>query len=428
MRKLGLCLLFTTLCQGAEITAQEAFNETQKQIARQLSAVANYTCVLTVDRTLYVDEKRHASACETSASDGEKPYMHDRLRLDVAVSEGNEIFSWHGGRKFSSAGVNDLVKSGPISSGSFFGYLRNILFTPGVAISLNRNGTDQSTYKFDYYVPLKSSAYQIQGRNGSFIVPYHGSFTVRRDSFELQSLSVAAGQIPRAAEVCSAQTDILYQKAEISGKALLIPKSFQLHLLDNNLTDTFSQSEYTQCREFRGESTIRFEFDDSAGIQAQPIVQDEWLPAGIDLHIRLSTTLSDQSSFTGDPVEGVLLNSLRLRKRSITVPKGAVVTGVVSRMEYRYQPRRRHIVSIHWDRLTFGPNSLLLNAHPKQLIPQPRRLGPGYAGGRTNNAADDTGDEDTFTWSSNHFRMDQRFAAHYETAEKPVEAPAKHER
>ncbi len=61
--------------------------------------------------------------------------MHDRLRLDVAVSEGNEIFSWHGGSKFSSAGVNGVVKSGPISSGSFVGYLRNILFTQGVAIS-----------------------------------------------------------------------------------------------------------------------------------------------------------------------------------------------------------------------------------------------------------------------------------------------------
>ncbi|MFL6414592.1 MAG: hypothetical protein ACJ74Y_02840, partial [Bryobacteraceae bacterium] len=181
MLKLALYLLFTiTACCAAEITAQEAFNQAQQKIARQLSAVANYTCVLTVDRTLYVERKRPASVCDGSDRESERPFMHDRLRLDVAVSEGNEIFSWHGGRKFSSSGVNDVVKSGPISSGSFFGYLRNILFTPGVAISLDKSASDEKAFKFQYHVPLKSSAYQIHGRKGAFTVPYHGSFSVRR--------------------------------------------------------------------------------------------------------------------------------------------------------------------------------------------------------------------------------------------------------
>ena len=138
MLKLAFSLSFAIACCGAEITAQEAFNRAQAKIARQLSAVANYSCVLTVDRTVYVERKRRSAECTGSDRAAQKPFMHDRLRLDVAVSEGTEIFSWHGGRKFSSAGVNEVVKSGPISSGSFVGYLRNILFTPGVAIHLDR--------------------------------------------------------------------------------------------------------------------------------------------------------------------------------------------------------------------------------------------------------------------------------------------------
>ncbi len=264
MLKLVFSLSFAIACSGAEIAAQEAFNRAQEKIARQLSAVANYTCVLTVDRSMYVERKRRETGCAGSDRASEKPFMHDRLRLDVAVSEGTEIFSWHGGRKFSSAGVNEIVKSGPISSGSFVGYLRNILFTPGVAIHLDKAGTTDKSYKFNYYVPFNKSAYEVKGRRGDFIVPYHGSFALRSDTFELQSLSVNTSDIPRAAEVCSADTDISYQNLEIAGKSLLIPSAFQLHLLDTHSLDAWSQSEYTQCREFRGESTIRFNFDDSA--------------------------------------------------------------------------------------------------------------------------------------------------------------------
>src|SRR5689334_4651515 len=113
MLKLAFCLSFAVACCGQEITPQEAFNKAQAQVAHQLSAVANYTCVLNVDRTLYVERKRQSPACAGSDRSSEKPFMHDRLRLDVAVSEGTEMFSWHGGRRFSTAGVNEIVKSGP---------------------------------------------------------------------------------------------------------------------------------------------------------------------------------------------------------------------------------------------------------------------------------------------------------------------------
>lgn len=354
--------------------------------------------------------------------------MHDRLRLDVAVSEGNEIFSWHGGSKFSSAGVNEIVKSGPISSGSFVGYLRNILFTQGVAIKLNKAETTDKIYRFQYYVPLKSSAYQIRGRKGAYPVPYHGSFAVRTDTFELQSLSVNAGEIPRAAEVCSADTDIDYQNVEIAAKFLLIPKSFQLHVVDTNAVETFSQSEYTQCREFRGESTLRFDFDDSPQTQSNPGVHDQWLPAGTELHVWLSTTIDDQKSFTGDPVQGVLLNSFQAKRLNLTVPKGAAISGVVSRLEFRYQPNHHYVVAIHWDRLSWEHNSLLLNANPRRLYPQGRRFGPAYSGASSEHMIDEPGEEATFIWPSNHFRMDQSFTAYFETAERPKETPTENER
>ncbi len=133
--------------------------------------------------------------------------------------------------------------------------------------------------------------------------------------------------------------------------------------------------------------------------------------------MRLNTPITDQKTFTGDPVEGVLLNSFRVKGLNVTVPKGAIISGVVSKMELRYEPGHRYVVAIHWDRIAFGQNSLLLSANARRSYPQGRRFGPGYSGG----TSPDVSDEDAaFVWPSNHFRMDQTFTAYFETTEAPL--------
>ena len=47
----------------------------------------------------------------------------DRLRLDVAMVNRGEIFSWVGASKFDDAGIEDLVHNGPIATGAFGAYL-----------------------------------------------------------------------------------------------------------------------------------------------------------------------------------------------------------------------------------------------------------------------------------------------------------------
>jgi hypothetical protein len=229
---------------------------------------------------------------------------------------------------------------------------------------------------------------------------------------------VDTSDIPKAAEVCNADTKIAYQSVDIAGKSLLIPKSFELHMLDADTIDTFSQSEYTECREFRGESTVRFDFDDSPKGQSGAVVHDQAVPAGVRLHVRLITPIDDHKSFTGDPVQGVLLQPLVVKTLGISVPKGAIVSGVLSRMELRYQPTREYLVAIHWDRLTSGQNSYLLNATAVRQYPNGRRFGAGYSG--SSQMADDSADG-TFIWPSNHFRMDQTFTAYFENAAPPKE-------
>ena len=167
---------------------------------------------------------------------------------------------------------------------------------------------------------------------------------------------------------------------------------------------------------------MRFDFDDSPQGQSGAPVHDQPLPAGARMHVRLLTPIDDRNSFTGDAVEGVLLQPLVLDRARITVPKGAIVSGVLSKMELRYQPTREYIVAIHWDRLTSGPNTYLLNASAVRQYPNGRRFGPGYSG--RPEAGDDSAEGD-FIFPSNHFRMDQTFSAYFENSDAPQQPMAK---
>ncbi len=137
MRGLCISLLLIATCMAADDPSQ-LLSSIKQNILGQISKTANYTCVETLDRAYYRDPgfelALHGPAAIIKPAN---ELLTDRLRLDVGVSEGQEIYSWHGlSTLFSSAEVADVVRTGPISSGQFIGYLRNIFLSRGIAFSL----------------------------------------------------------------------------------------------------------------------------------------------------------------------------------------------------------------------------------------------------------------------------------------------------
>ncbi len=90
---------------------------------------------------------------------------------------------------------------------------------------------------------------------------------------------------------------------------------------------TVSRNEYSQCREFRGESTLRFDVNEPAAESpiAKPI-SAEPLPAGMTLRIGLRTPIDDRTSYMGDPVEGVLLDAVTIPGTDKSIAKNAVAS------------------------------------------------------------------------------------------------------
>ncbi len=104
--------------------------------------------------------------------------IHDRLRLDIAVSEGREIYSWHGENRFSSSTIAEVVGNGPISSGNFVGFLHNIFLVEGIQFKYSGASDVQgvTTFRFQYVVPVDRSGYHVKATRTSKVVPFHGSF------------------------------------------------------------------------------------------------------------------------------------------------------------------------------------------------------------------------------------------------------------
>lgn len=424
-----LAYFFIGAPAAAADDAGQILQQVRETVAAQIKKSANYTCVQTIDRTYFKNSRDLLPGCAyESQTPARKETMHDRLRLDVAVSEGQEIYSWHGENNFSSSAINSVVKSGPISSGGFIGFLHNIFLDAGVQFSYTGRsvGNGVAVHAFAYTVPVASSRYHVQSKHGSPIVPFHGSFSVDATSFELASLTVVADGIPNDSSICSAETEVDYQIARISGRDSLIPSRFLLRIDDSSHIYTVSRNEYAQCREFRGESTLRFDLDDT-GTQAapKPVAIMGWLPAGITLRIGMRSPIDEKTAFTGDSIEGVLLDSAKLPGTQTTIPKGALLKGIITELEEFYDPGKYYFVRIEFRRLTFGNSTYLLNGLHKPVGTEGDKLyflfGKPLPAPVTEELR-----EGTIVFDSRHFRLDHRFSGEWETSQPPDATPSAH--
>ncbi|MGA8028158.1 MAG: hypothetical protein WB992_13525, partial [Bryobacteraceae bacterium] len=263
------------------------------------------------------------------------------------------------------------------------------------------------------------SHYHVNAQSGNPLVPFHGSFSVNSASFELTSLTIVADSVPTDSNICSAETDIKYQNVNMSGREALIPKSFDLLIDDVKHIYTISRSEYSQCREFRGESTIRFD-DPAAGAAPAPtpIAATEWLPAGMVLHVGLRTPIDEKKAYTGDPVEGVLLDPVVIPGSGKAIPKGASLSGIITKLEERYEPEKHYAVRIEFQRLAFGNRAFLLRASHKPSRKEGDKLYFLY-GEPLPAVITEQLEEGTMIFDARHFRLGQRFSAEWETRKPP---------
>ena len=379
----NLLLLAAMACAGAE-DPEEILRQVKKNVSEQIAESANYACTETLIRSYFRPITALSAACgPASPPPQRKQFARDQLRLDVAVSKDAELYSWHGENQFSSNRISDIVETGPISSGGFVGYLQNIFLGKGIEFTYTGTSSlnGKQLFNFDFVVSKEASAYTILVGTEYQVVPFHGSFGASGGNFELVTLKVVPDEIPFGSNMCSAQTEIHYQLAPISGRDALIPESFQFTVDDDQHVYIVSRGQYQQCHEFRSESTLRFDYSDAeshSGVLPAGIT--ERVPAGVTLHLALTTPVNNDNSYAGDPVDAVLLAPVKLPGASGEIPRGARVHGVITQFDSRLEPSEHFFLKIVFERITAANKSYTLLAVHKPSGKELDKITPLFGG------------------------------------------------
>lgn len=387
--RLSVFLLFACLFSRASDNPNEILRRIDAKVLGHLAKAVNYTCVETVDRQYFTPVVPEGASCnqnphrlKLARALGLRLAARDRLRLDVAVSGGNEMYSWHAAHKFSSTLIDRIVREGPIGSGGFVGFLENIFGTRGVRFRYEGRQTKGTAgvFAFEYAVPLPASHYVIEGKHRK-AVPFHGSFLAYTSNYELASMTLIADEIPNAVGICASRNWIGYQLVTVAGNELLLPKEWTLGLTTPALSTT-SRSKYTECREFAGQATISYKnLVSGPAADIQPLLPPQELPAKLRLKIRLLTPISGEHSSAGDPVRGKLLRRIVIGRRGRQIPRGAILDGVITRLEQSYEPSIYYLLDIEFNSMRSGNRTFILRARPKPTPKQTANLRSIYPSG-----------------------------------------------
>lgn len=363
----GLCprLLFLSVAVAAQAaqTPQELFDKVRLNVARNLERMPKYICLQRQERRVFEDPDQWSwKSCAGLAEgrrkhgrEGLRPTSIQRLRLEVTVANSTEVFSWPGGEAFETEEVKKAVGQGITGTGDFGVFLGGIFLNKGVEVKYlgERLEDGRTLAEFSYRVPVESSRYTYKYPKGSAIVGYQGTFWADPATAVLEHVTVDAIDLPSESRTCRVSTEMNYQKLHIGEADFLLPKVSLLTLVELSGNEHVNEMRYTSCRQYLGESTVRF--DDPAETAAQQNKEPPPpLPAGLTVKIVLTTPIDPANAAAGDAVDGVLKDALRDKAGKILAPANTVLHGRIMYFEERLWPERIYVLSVKFDRIERG--------------------------------------------------------------------------
>jgi hypothetical protein len=364
----ALLLAAATAASTADSEASELFHKVRAKVLEDVSHVPRYTCVQTVNRSQYRPQygTRPANCRDIIAARKQLASLgylisRDRVRLDVAIMDGAETFSWAGARRFETSHVDDLVTSGTTGSGEFVSFLISI-FGPDVnAISRLRPTL------FAYSIPAEKSHYRYRTNGPERTAGYYGTFVVDAASAELKRLTVETDDFPPEEAACSVKDTMDYHRVKIGNGDFLLPEVATMDVLYNSGIESVNETRYSGCREYAGESTIRFDDGTAAAptdappaaappvsappAQAKVSASPRPLPSGLRFRIGLTSPIHSDTAAAGDAITGVVLRDVKDRKLGVVASKDDIVHGRILQIEQRMFPLPHWTLAIRFDGL-----------------------------------------------------------------------------
>ena len=172
-----------------------ALGKIRHRMAQSLREVQNYTCAETV-RRIRVEPPRKRRKRKAGRAEGE-PSFSDTVRLEVAVVDGKELYSWPGA-EFQPVPLSEIVGFGLTATGSFSAFAESLFVESHgrVRFAGEEDRGGRRTLRYDYGVSLFRSGYTLGTEHGSARVPYQGSIWADPETFEVIAMTVRVPDPP----------------------------------------------------------------------------------------------------------------------------------------------------------------------------------------------------------------------------------------
>ena len=352
--------------------------EARRKIAESTSRMPRYLCTETVERRksqLGSGANWDKPCSETIAAiAGHSKRLQllssDRLRLDVAVIDKNEIYSWVGEGRFGDQSLSQLVKMGLTANGSFGSFLTAIFESPATTFSYQGESpaNGRPVLKYEFRVGALDSSYHLSNARISQTVPYSGSFTVDPETLDLLKLDIHADDIPGAMSYCEVSNAMDYTKLRMNNLDFMLPSEATTQVIRVDGAMAENRTVFSGCHQFLGESKLLFDDAPAAGTTvAAAARRPTEIPAGLTFDIGLTQKIDPATLAAGDPIKGTLLKTIEIPGTSETIPKGTLLKGRICMLLMDYNDWGALEFAIKWESLEWGggasqPLRLLLEA------------------------------------------------------------------
>jgi hypothetical protein len=354
--------------------------QVRKKVMLTVDRLPKYMCTETIDRSAFRPEARVSGrSCDDLASRRKKTswrvhkYESDRLRLDVAISGGGEMYSWAGEDRFQDRSLADLVQAGATSTGAFADFLNSIFGTNAANFTYNGEVTadGRALTEFGFRVALEKSSYRIETKVHGAVVAYDGTFLVDATTFDLVRLTVRADQLPAELNACEDITTLDYGSVRLNNSEFLLPKEVRLNVSKMDGSELENRTVFSGCHEFLGESSLSF--GDATQIE-QVAAQKAGLPAlalppGLTFRLALTHAIDTATAAAGDPFKAKLTTPIRQAHNGVLVPKGAAITGRIVQIKRSYGPVSQSLtLALKLETIEAGGVQRPFSAKPESLV------------------------------------------------------------
>jgi len=322
----------------------DLYKRVRERVLADITRLPNYTCVQTITRSVNGNGSRNnrPPLCgeiikERKDLKHDPPVLSwDRMRVDVAIVKGSEVYSWVGADKFDKTDVRQLVSQGQTSTGEFGSLVLSIFSDhPTMHFAGERKSGKQTLFEYTYQTPERISRYQVKVGFAAFTTAYEGSVFLDPDKNDLVRLTAKSAQLPEQTGYCQSARELDYGREHIRSDEALIPKEARVWVVNREGMELLNVSSYSTCHEYVGESVLRFDDPDKVAVNdavASPAAavkpsEPVLIPAGVPFDARIVTPIDTDTAAMGDPIQAVLRSSIVDRNGTTLAPAGASLRG-----------------------------------------------------------------------------------------------------